>query len=158
VTPPISRVEDHTTRFVVMGRPQGKGSKRVLPIRGRGLPAERIVLVDSNKNARPWAARIAYEAVRAHRQRPLMRGPVLVQLTFFFARPKAHFGRGRNSSKLRPTAPLHMATMPDIDKLARCTLDAFTGTLIKDDSQVTDLTLGKRYGEPERVEVTVIEL
>jgi Holliday junction resolvase RusA-like endonuclease len=151
--------EGRTVRFMVLGRPQGKGSKRVLPIRGRGLPAERIVLVDSNKNARPWAARIAYEALRAYgNDRGLMRGPVQVRMAFYFARPKSHFGHGRNAKRLKVGAPTHMQTMPDIDKLVRCALDPLTGIIYKDDSQVCDMTVAKRYGEPERVEMVVVEL
>ena len=51
-----------------------------------------------------------------------------------------------------------MATMPDVDKLARCALDALVGVLIKDDAQVVALHLGKRYGEPERLEARLREL
>jgi Holliday junction resolvase RusA-like endonuclease len=141
-------------RFVVFGRSQGKGSKRVLPHRHSG----RVVLVDSNKNARPWAnqvARAAVAAMEADRRSRLMRGAVAVRVTFCFARPKGHFGTGRNLGKLVPSAPQHMTTMPDLDKLARCTLDALTGTVLADDSQIADLRARKVYSEPERCEVVV---
>ncbi len=48
--------------------------------------------------------------------------------------------------------------MPDVDKLARCALDALSGVVIKDDAQVVELYARKRYGEPERLEVAVHEL
>jgi hypothetical protein len=147
-------------RFVVFGRPQQKGSKRALPIRsvkGRG-----IVLVDANRNAAPWAHKVTTEAIRAmdrdgHRH---LLGPegVWVELRFYFDRPKSHHGTGRNAQILKPTAPARMTAMPDLDKLARCALDALTGCVIHDDAQVCELVAAKRYGSPERVEVTVVAL
>ena len=84
-----------------------------------------------------------------------MRGPVAMTFVFYFARPRGHFGIGRNINRLRASAPEHMTTMPDVDKLVRCTLDALVGVLIKDDAQVVNLGAGKRYGEPERAEIRV---
>ena len=56
------------------------------------------------------------------------------------------------------SAPRHMAVMPDIDKLARCALDALTGIVFEDDAQVTELRLRKGFGEPERLEARVVAL
>jgi Holliday junction resolvase RusA-like endonuclease len=156
-------VDDNGLRFVVFGRPQGKGSKRVLPIR-RTAGTSRVVLVDSNKNAAPWAHRVSTSAAHAVSERArgqevkLARGGVVVELAFYFARPKGHYGSGRNAKQLRAGAPQDMTTMPDVDKLARCAIDALTGVVIVDDSQVVDLYASKRYGEPERLEVAVHEL
>jgi crossover junction endodeoxyribonuclease RusA len=149
--------------FVVFGRPQGKGSKRALPIRGKAKPGDRVVLVDSNRNARPWANRVAAAALEAVDGNPnalpaLIRGPVAVTFVFYFARPRGHYGIGRNINRLRPSAPPHMATMPDVDKLVRNALDAIVGVLIKDDAQVVTLNAGKRYGEPERLEARLREI
>lgn len=151
--------------FVVLGRPQGKGSKRVLPIRGRNAVGERqVALVDSNRNAAPWALKVAaaaadglieYEGARPY---GLIRGPVLVRLDFYFSRPRSHFGTGRNHGRLKPSAPVQMDKMPDVDKLARCALDALVGVVIADDAQVSRLEADKRWGEPERLEGRVIVL
>jgi Holliday junction resolvase RusA-like endonuclease len=146
-------------RFVVFGRPQQKGSKRALPIRGRAPAGHHIVLVDANRNAAPWAGRVAAEAIRAYGpQRELQRTPVAVFMRFYFSRPRGHFGMGRNASRVKASAPDHMGVMPDIDKLARCALDALTGTVLKDDALVSELSLAKRWGEPERLEVEVLAL
>jgi Holliday junction resolvase RusA-like endonuclease len=69
--------------------------------------------------------------------------PVDVAVAFYFARPA--------SKRKRAT----MTVRPDADKLARAFLDSITGIIIQDDSQVTDLRVAKRYGIPERTEVTV---
>lgn len=145
-----------TIRFSVIGHPQAKGSKRALPAGGRA--GGRPILVDSNKNAPSWQREVRSAAAYAMNGRPLIRGPVGVQLTFCFARPRGHLGTGRNAAQLRPSAPAHMTTMPDVDKLARCVLDGLIGAVLHDDSLVVALHAAKVYGEPERVEVRVREL
>ena len=84
--------------------------------------------------------------------------PVVVTIGFYFARPRGHYGTGRNASTVRAAAPARMTTMPDVDKLARCALDALTGIVFRDDAQIVDLHAVKRYGEPERAEIMVREL
>jgi Holliday junction resolvase RusA-like endonuclease len=143
------------TVFVVFGHPESKGSKRVLPVR-KATGERTFAVADSNKNAKPWANRIT-EKTREIYDGPLLRGPVLVSLSFYFARPRGHFGAGRNAHQLKPSSPEHMTRMPDVDKLARCVLDALVGVLIADDAQVVTLQAGKAYGEPERVEIRIRE-
>ena len=140
-----------TLRFVVLGRPQGKGSKR--PI----MQAGRLRVIDANANARPWALAVSTVAHEAYAGQ-LIHGPVSVAITFYFAHPKGHYGTGRNAGTLRLAAPREMTTTPDVDKLARCALDALTGIVIRDDAQIVDLHAGKRYGEPERAEITIREI
>jgi Holliday junction resolvase RusA-like endonuclease len=117
----------------------------------------RFVVRESNAKARPWAQAISSVAADHHRGN-LLTGPVSVAITFHFAHPKGHYGTGRNAGTLRLAAPREMTTTPDVDKLARCALDALTGIVIRDDAQIVDLHAGKRYGEPERAEITIREL
>lgn len=142
--------------FDVIGRPQQKGSKRpfMTPRVGGGV---NVHVRDANPNAKPWALAVAAEAALAHRNRELIRGPVAVTLLFYFKRPKGHYGTGRNADRIRESAPWHMTTTPDLDKLARCAIDALSGTVIGDDAQIMELRANKRYGDPERVEITIEE-
>lgn len=156
-----ARLTEDGLRFVVFGRAQQKGSKRVLPVRGRPYNERSIVLVDSNRNAAPWERMVrsaAAEAMAAAQRSRLIRTGVIVELTFCFARPRSHYGMGRNATRVRPSAPTEMTTMPDIDKLARCALDALTGVVLHDDALVCELYAAKRFSEPERMEVAVHEL
>ena len=152
-------VDKRTLTFTVHGRPQQKGSKtsRWAPRKGGGI---NVWQVDSNVNARPWANLVTDAAMRAASDGRivLIRGAVDIELAFYFRRPKGHYGTGRNAQALKPSAPLSMTTTPDIDKLARCALDALVGVLIADDSLVVELGLSKQYGEPERMEVQIVEL
>lgn len=88
-------------------------------------------------------------------------GPVLVDAVFYLPRPKSHYGTGRNTSRLKDSAPLVPTTKPDSDKILRSTLDALTSAqAYRDDSQVVDVQARKRYadGRPPGAEITVKEL
>ena len=93
--------------------------------------------------------------------------PVYVEITFFFARPKSHYGTGRNCAKLKDSAPKHCTSSlhGDIDKLCRSTLDGLShrsgGCVLKDDSQVVMLQCSKRYASAHEstgalVQITII--
>ena len=112
---------------------------------------------DANEKAGPWALMVS-QAARETYHGDLIRGPVMVRLGFYFARPKGHYGTGRNADRLKPAAPVLMTSMPDVDKLARCALDALMGVVIYDDAQVVHLVAEKGYGEPERLEVGLREM
>ena len=68
-----------------------------------------------------------------------------------FARPKSHFGTGKNSRKLKPSAPVFVTSkgIGDIDKLQRSTYDALSessgGNVLKDDSLIVQNRNSKRY-------------
>jgi len=137
-------------RFTVLGRPQQKGSKRPQLIPG----TTRFTVRDANPKARPWASQISAAARDVH-QGELIRDAVEIELRFFFARPKAHMGTGKNAGTVLASAPRHMIVAPDSDKICRTVLDALTGVVYKDDSQITRLVAVKSYGEPERCEVEI---
>jgi crossover junction endodeoxyribonuclease RusA len=136
--------------FVVLGHAQQKGSK--IPTR---TSAGAMYVRDENPEAAPWEARIASAARYAFGERPLIRRQVELELAFYFARPKSHYGTGRNAELVKTSAPRAPITRPDLDKLARCAIDALTGVVLADDSLVTDLYASKRFGEPERLEARI---
>lgn len=133
--------------FTVRGKPAPQGSKRHI---GRGR------VIESSKAVGPWRDLVAAETRRAWGFHEPLTGPVAVALTFWFARPQSHFGRGRNSQALKPGAPVFPAGYPDIDKLARAVLDGITtGRAIGDDGQVVELTASKHYAPIPRCDITI---
>ena len=154
LTSPLAFGYSQLVSFTVYGKPQQKGSKRVFPVKGKGRMD--YVVRDANPNARPWASAISAEAAAVMTGRSLVHGPVGVDLDFYFRRPKSHYRTGRYADQLRDSAPAEMITTPDVDKLARCALDALTGIVFRDDSQIAELSVRKHYGEPERVEIVVL--
>lgn len=88
----------------------------------------------------------------------LEREAVAVRATFYVARPAGHYGK----NGLRGSAPAYpiKRSAGDVDKLARALLDALTGVVFADDSQVVDLDVSKRYADtgPVRLDVRVSAL
>ena len=84
--------------------------------------------------------------LRAVWRREPITEPVRLHLSFFLPRPKGHYGTGKNSAKLKPSAPAEHTTRPDVDNLAKFVKDCCNGEVWKDDSQVHELYAGKMYG------------
>lgn len=121
--------------FTVYGLPAAQGSKRYVGHRKGADGRERAVLIEQSKRVKPWRRHVADAAALA-RPAELMDGPLVADMVFTFARPKGHFGTGRNAGVLKPTAPAAPAVAPDLSKLARSTEDALTGIVWRDDSRV----------------------
>jgi Holliday junction resolvase RusA-like endonuclease len=90
------------------------------------------------------------QAVHLQIARELMAVPVTldlfgafdVKLTFFFRRPKNHYGKGGH---VKASAPVCHVSKPDADNLAKLVLDCITrgGRIWRDDSQVARLRVDK---------------
>ena len=133
-----------TIAFRVEGTPGPQGSKRAFINHTTGRP----VLMESSAKVKPWRAAVkaAYlEAVRCDPQDPIA-GPVEFVVTYYFKRPKSHYGTGRNAQTLKADAPYYVAVKPDTDKLDRATLDALTEAgAYGDDAQVVRIHAMKIY-------------
>ena len=120
----------------VPGIPAPQGSKRHV---GRGI------LVESCAALKPWRQAVTYHALEGMRQKGLQAiivGPVRVDCTFVFARPRSHY---RANGELKANAPRWHTTRPDRDKLERAVLDSLTGICYRDDSQACWGTIQKIY-------------
>jgi Holliday junction resolvase RusA-like endonuclease len=110
-----------------------------------------------SRTAKPAAATAATPSTREG-QRPLLEGPLLVEITFWMPRPKGHFGSGKNAGKLKANAPRFHVSAPDVLKLARGVEDACQGLIYRNDSAIVTELLQKPYGEPARCEVRVVPI
>ena len=99
--------------------------------------------------AEGWKSLIA-AAAKPHTPPVPILGPVRVELTFVFPRPKSHYRTGKNAGVLRDDAPTWHTSKPDRDNLEKAVLDALTqlGGFWRDDSQVCAGSVSKRYGSP----------
>jgi len=141
--------------FRVLGRPQPGGSKRALPIRRGGQLTGRVAVTDANPKAKSWMQEVRHAAAEAMGDRAPLTGPLTLDVMFALARPKGHYGTGRNCHFIRPSAPSHPTVVPDATKLLRALEDALTGIAWRDDAQIVFQVVEKTYGVPERCEVTV---
>lgn len=138
--------------FYVLGTPAPKGSSRPMLNRKTGKAftfkggspqnAEKLTTWDSSVRA------AAVSAIGSISAPPFVDVPLRVVMVFRLTRPGGHWGKGRNAGRLSPKAPIHPRGKPDIDKLARSTLDSLTGIVFDDDSRVVSLDLQKLYAEP----------
>ena len=126
-------------RVSVKGLPVAKGSAKAF----YNKRLNRAMVLQSNaEKQKPWVSAI----VNAVEQEigedwVLETGSVLIKrMAFWFPRPKSHYRTGKRSSELREGVPHAHTSKPDIDKLERCVLDALTGIVWKDDSQVWGVT------------------
>ena len=54
----------------------------------------------------------------------LFNEPIMVNLIFYFPRPKSHYGTGKDKNKLKLSAPIYHISTPDIDNLQKFVFDA----------------------------------
>lgn len=160
--PSVPAGELDAVAFTVYGSPRTAGSKRAFAVRKGGKRIDgkmvggtftgRVAVSDDNPKSAGWKDKVAQVAGEVMAGRPVMEGPVMLGLRFYLLRPKGHVGK----RGLRPKAPAFHTIKPDVLKLARAVEDALSKVVYRDDSQIVDYDrLGKRYGSPERVEVTV---
>lgn len=122
--------------WFVEGTPIPQGSKTATVINGRA------VMFEANKKHKTWRDHV--RATVGKLEIPSTQ-PVRVELTFWFEKPKT-------------VKRQHPSVKPDIDKLSRSVLDAITGGVFKDDSQVVILNARKEYGEKAGVLIRVYEI
>lgn len=92
--------------------------------------------------AEGWKSAIAVAAKPFLPTEPLA-GPLRVDVTFIFPRPKSHF---RSTGELKQTAPDWHTSRGDRDNLDKAVLDCLTQLgMWKDDGQVCSGTIRKHY-------------
>lgn len=136
----------------VLGTPAPKGSSRAFVNKrtGRAIVAPSGSAANKDRLAN-WSSATRDEARRIIGERevpPFVDRPLVVAITFRIARTAGHWGKGKNAGRLMPSAPKFPRGKPDIDKLARTTLDALTGIVFDDDSRIVKLELAKLYANP----------
>lgn len=139
-------------RFDVLGTPAPKGSARAFINKntGRAFVAPGGARSTEVK-IKAWstAVREAAADIAGPRDAPIYVGtPLEVAIVFRIARPASHWGTGKNAGRISPRAPAAPMTKPDIDKLARTTLDALTGVVFDDDSRIASLACVKQWAAP----------
>lgn len=130
----------------VRGRARPQGSIN----RGKGAPYPQTL--------RDWRSRMEQQFHEEWAGREPLRCGLDIDAVFTFNRPQGHYGTGRNSRTVRPTAPPLMVQAPDLDKLVRAVADSLTTSgVIMDDKQIVLLSAAKHWAVnvPEGVVVTV---
>ena len=130
-------------RFTVIGVPRPKGSMRAFTPPGWTRP----VLTNSSASVKTWEQTI--RSVAQQQVSAYTTDPVRVRLRFALPRPKSLSRRASH----RPHTK-----RPDVDKLARAALDALTGVIFADDSQVYALHAVKHYAQEDQPPHVIISI
>lgn len=140
--------------FTIYGKPAQQGSKSAFMQNGK------IRMIEQNDSRkREWRQSVVCAGQEAMNGRDRIVGPVRLEVTFFFRRPKSHYGSGKKSTTLKSSSPKYHSQTPDLDKLVRNIGDSLTGVVVFDDSQVCILVARRSWTEDsERAEVRVEEL
>ena len=109
-------------------------------------------MVEASKYVARWRREIAAVAKEHMQGMEPTEQCLEVDLEFYFPRPKTHLTA---AGDVKATAPTFRAQRPDVDKLTRAVLDACTGIVYADDSQVVCLVARKEYGEIPGVNVYI---
>ena len=122
-----------------------KGTPKAQP-RVKATMRGRHAGVYTPKTADEWKHAVAF-SLRPYSGR-MIEGSFTAELCFFFARPKSHYGTGRNKHSLKDSAPGKHTQKPDVDNLAKAVLDVLTNIKFwKDDSQLVKLTIRKAWDD-----------
>jgi Holliday junction resolvase RusA-like endonuclease len=136
-------------QFFVPGIPGTSGSKRSMPIyKGKECnkkwTGKTVVIPANTKKQRLWMSDIKAEASKVY-DSPLVTGAIELNVRFFMPRPKSHYGTGKNTNKLKPSAPKFHLQKPDKTKMLRAVEDALTGVIWNDDCQVISGVCSKEW-------------
>lgn len=133
-------------RLYVQGKPIPKGNHKAFQ---RG---SKIFITDAQGGTlSDWQDAIRVQA-RKYCKSPISETVFFLRVTFMFKHPKNHYtAKGDKSKHWR----YYHVKRPDVDKLLRAVLDALTGTVYDDDSQVQLLNSTKKYAD---VEGAIIEI
>jgi len=139
---------DH--HLVVLGTARGQGRPRATT---RGKFAS---VYEDKKDKQAKETLVA--VVQQNAPDTLLDGPLRVDLFYFFMRPKGHFGSGKNAGNIKASAQKHKTSKPDVDNLAKLTLDALTGIFWRDDAQICRCFIVKAYSDKPRTEIFIRKL
>ena len=141
--------------FFVPGDAQTSGSKRAFVNKKTG----RAMIVPASKKQKPWQDAVRWAAMEAFARRNPFEGPIGLDMVFVRARPKGHYGTGRNEGVLKDWAEdRYPTTKPDLLKLGRAVEDAMTKIIYIDDSQIVEESIKKVYGVKPGVDIIVRKL
>ena len=128
----------------IFGDPKGQPRARAF---ARRMGAKHVARMYDSDVADAWKQAVSLQIAREMMAVPVsvdLVGAFDVNLTFFFRRPKSHYGKGGH---VKASAPVCHVSKPDADNLAKLVLDRITrgGQIWRDDSQVARLRVEKYW-------------
>lgn len=124
-------------RFFVPGKPQGKG-------RPRAVARGKFVRMYTPEKTATYESTVALSASEAMGNKAPMDGPLAVVMRIALPVPTSWSNRKKAQALDGIVLP---TTKPDADNVVKGVFDAINGVVWRDDTQVVDLRVIKRYSE-----------
>lgn len=140
----------HSIKIVIQGEPVPKGRHRARIVQPRGRPA--FIHFYQDSDTEKYETRVKQEAAIVMRGRGLILGALSVIITAWVAIPASWSEKKKQAARdqeIRPTP------RPDADNYLKCCLDAMNDVVYKDDAQVVDQQVSKRYSDSPRLEIEI---
>lgn len=135
-------------QFVVPGEPVGKGRPRI------GRVGNHARMFTPAKTA-SYEGLIALAGTEAMDGRVLLDCPVMVEMRIVLAIPASKSKKFKAQALAGEVFP---TKKPDMDNVIKAIYDGLNGVVWKDDVQVVDAFVRKRYGEVPGVHVRIVPL
>lgn len=135
-------------KFEVVGSPVGKKRPKFSTIHGyaQAIKAKEDVIYENLvKVSFQQAKTVDYD---------LFNKPIKMKITAFFAVLKS-FSKKKIEQALQ--GKIFPVTKPDVDNIAKIICDALNDVAYKDDTQIVELTIVKKYAMEPKVEITLEE-
>ncbi len=126
----------------IPGRPRPQGALKTFAVAGKAYGRH----TDSTLSHRAHVI----STLAAEWGREPLTGAVSVDVVFTFARPKSHYGTGRNADVVKESAPEEHTQRVDGDKLARLLGDSLEmAGVVADDCQIVEWRIRKLWGRDD---------
>lgn len=135
-------------QFVVPGNPVGKG-------RAKAARRGKFITMYTPEKTANYEGLVAHSAQVAMNGRPLISGPIAVELDIRISIPASWSGKRKGMAQRGEIAA---TKKPDIDNVEKAIFDGLNGVVWKDDVQAVHVSKRKRYAETPGVVVIVREL
>ena len=137
----------NTIEFVVFGEPVAKGRAKFCVRNGYAMAYTPAKTRDAEGDFRTQALR--------YRPQEIITGAIKLSIIVYKSIPKAYSKKQSERAEAGEISPI---TRPDFDNYAKLVCDALNGVFWRDDSQIVDCRICKRYSMTPRVEVEIINL
>lgn len=143
--------------FVVLGAPVAQPRVKAQGVLSKSGRVYAHVYEPGRKDspARQWKSDVKQAALLADGLGNLWEGPIALAVDFFLPRP------ANRCRKKDPAESIPCLTKPDLDNLIKAVKDALSGVIYRDDKQIWQETVRKRYheiGGRPRAEIYLEEL
>ncbi|WP_247842573.1 RusA family crossover junction endodeoxyribonuclease [Pseudomonas sp. MWU12-3103b] len=140
--------------FVVPGEAVGKGRPRVRML-GAKPGKKPVPMLYTPAETKAYETLIGQHAATAMSGRDLIAGPVMVELKIIVSVAQSWSKKKRAEALAGDVKP---TKKPDIDNVLKAICDGINGIVFKDDVQVTNVSMSKKFGETPGVMVRVVPL